>query len=153
MLRCHLWGLLDAVAQGLVHMQHPEQSFSTQEHLVKPWNKLQAALSHAVFLKGAPDDSSVLDLEKEIALKMRSFEQCFKERVLQPLAVLFDMRDYIDAEGDAHDKGGFKWVVVFVMKLQRRLQHLHCVSPAPALHHIFCSRGACVCGNVPVFCL
>lgn len=102
MLSGYVWSVADTVAQGFVHMQHPEQSFSTQDHLVKPWNKLQAARSHTCFLKDAPGETPI-DLEEEISLKLTSFETVFNDRVLQPLANLFDMGDYTGAEGVRFD--------------------------------------------------
>ena len=52
-----------------------------------------AASSHACFLGDAPG-TSPLDLESEIDLLLRTFQEDFKERVLRPLAEMFDLGDY-----------------------------------------------------------
>jgi uncharacterized protein YegL len=115
-LTTHVWFALDAVQQAFVLMQHPDQSsFSTQEHLVKPWNQLVAARSHACFLKDAPSDVPC-DLEKELDQRMKSFAEVFKERLMKPLVRLFDAGEYTAAEGGA--RAGFQWLAVLVMQLQ-----------------------------------
>ena len=75
-----------------------------------------AARSQARFLKDAPGDEQC-DLDKEIAQRMTSFADVFKERLMKPLVHLFDAGDYTGAEGEPR-AGGFQRLSVLVMELQ-----------------------------------
>lgn len=98
MLVVYLRRMLDLVSQGFVYMQHPEQNFNTQEHLVKPWNNLLTTRTHACFVCDAIHESK-FDLDEEIFATLLRFEETFKEHMLKPLANLFDIGDYSGAEG------------------------------------------------------
>ena len=92
------------------------QAFRAQEHLVKPWNQLQAAKIHvAEFLQDASDKMPV-DLEKELQTKLATFERVLKEQVLQQHANMFDAGHYADAEGDA--TRGLLRISILVMNLE-----------------------------------
>jgi len=106
--------LIQDMTMNFVHLKYPEQSFSTQEHLVKPWNQLQAARSHVCFLKDAPGDS--FDLEAELVSMLQKFETILTMEVLKPFARMFDMGQYSDAEGN--ESFGLKRVSILVMQLQ-----------------------------------
>ena len=99
-LHKHVKGLLEYVSMSFSHLKHPEQSFRAQDHLVKPWNQLQDARSHTQFLNEA-SGSTKIDLDAELAQMVQRFEIVFTEEVLRPFAKMFDMGDYIAAEGDS----------------------------------------------------
>jgi hypothetical protein len=109
--------VISLLMMGFTSMQHPEQGFSPQEHLVKPWSKLEAARTHACFLKDTSSDTP-LDLELKMVELQKTFQSVFQERVLQPLIDKFDLGYYSDAEGVPGSTYGLTWVSKFVMVLQ-----------------------------------
>ena len=109
--------VISLLKMGFTSMQHPEQGLSPQEHLVKPWSKLEAARTHACFLRDTLSDAP-LDLELTVVELQKTFQSVFKERVLQPLIDKFDLGYYSDAEGVPGSPYGLTWVSKFVMHLQ-----------------------------------
>ena len=91
-LATHVRSLIDYLKMTFVHLEHPESSFSTNDHLVKPWNQLQDALSHKCFLMDAA--SFTIELEVELQGLLDAFEKTLQENVLRPFAQMFDLGDY-----------------------------------------------------------
>jgi len=107
--------VISLITMGFTYMQHPEQGFVAQDHLVKPWSKLQAARSHSCFLMDAASDTP-LNLDVAVEDLLGSFRSAFAERVLQPLIDKFDLGFYSDAEGLR--SYGLSWVSGLVRHLQ-----------------------------------
>ena len=72
--------LIELQRQGFVMMQHPEQGFRCDEHLISPWKKLEAAKTHACFLRSCADTSFVLEAEMNILLE--TFRTTIADHVL-----------------------------------------------------------------------
>ena len=100
---------------NFVHLLHPQHSFSTHEHLVKPWNQLHAARLLNFCLEESPGDTPI-NLDAEIAQALQNFEEFLKEKVITQFAKMFDLGDFSSAEGS--DTFGLKRISILVMQLQ-----------------------------------
>jgi len=115
MLANQVRNLIRDFKMNFVHLLHPQHSFSTHEHLVKPWNQLHSARLLECFLEDAPGDTPI-NLDAEIAQALQNFEEFLKERVIIQFAKMFDLGDFSSAEGS--DTFGLKHISILVMQLQ-----------------------------------